>query len=261
MRPETIYCADGNKRFASIAIEAGFTYGAQLPNTIYFTPEFTDQRWKEPDLEKYVEAVAIHRPRLATVLDWERWGQLGEIIQWGHEIAPHVQEAIIIIPKVRKGIEYLPRTIRGVPVRLGYSVPTSFGGTNVNLLEFLGWDIHLLGGSPIVQAQLAGLHLNGNCLVEADRLNVVSVDGNYHQLMAIKYNQFFVPDGSARYAKNRFWPSLKEFYDKKWGDGSNKADAPYKAFGNSCKTIAAMWKGPEEVKRVLLELADERMKE
>lgn len=209
---EVIYCADGNKRFASLSLEAGFTYGAQLPNTVYYDPEFVDQNWNAPDLDRYIKAVAAY------------------------------VEIIIIIPKVRKGIEYLPRTIGGVPVRLGYSIPTSFSRTYVNLTEFLGWPIHLLGGSPIVQSQLAGLHINGNCLIEAPRLNVASVDGNYHQLMATKYNQFFVPDGSARYAKNRFWPTLKEADGQKWGDGSSKADAPYEAFRRSCQAIMEMWR-------------------
>ena len=29
-----IYCAGGNKQFAETAIEAGFLYGAQLPDTV-----------------------------------------------------------------------------------------------------------------------------------------------------------------------------------------------------------------------------------
>lgn len=261
---EIIYCADGNKRFALTAIEENFTYGARLPGTVYFRPQFVDQDWKNPSLDKYIKEIKKYKPRLATVLDWERWSQLGEVIQWGYAIAPYVQEAIIIIPKVRftrTGWQnYIPKKIRGVKVRLGYSVSTGYSGTAVPLTDFLGWDVHLLGGSPMERAKLAGLHLNRNCLlIEAPRLNVVSVDGNYHLKMTTKYNQFCVPDGSARYAKNRFWPTLKEFYGKKWGDGSSKADAPYKAFANSCKTIMAMWQGPEAIRQSLDDLEKERL--
>ena len=118
-----------------------------------------------------------------------------------------------------------------------------------------------MGGSPIEQAYLAGLHhLDGDpLLIDAPKLKVVSVDGNYHQLMATRYNRFFVPDGSAKYARNRFWPTLREFYGQKWGDGSSKADAPYKAFANSCKTIMAMWQGPDAVRQALDELEKEKM--
>ena len=155
--PELIYCADGNKRFAKIAIDSGFTYGAQLPNTVYFKPKFTDQKWRSPNFERYVEAVAKHKPKLATVLDWERWSQLGEVINWGCAIAPYVQEAIIIIPKVRFARtgwqDYIPESIKGVKVRLGYSVFTGFSGTTVPLTNFLGWDLHLFGG----QSYRAGL--------------------------------------------------------------------------------------------------------
>lgn len=243
--PEVIYCASGNKKFAKIAIDYGFIYGSQLPATVYFEPEFVDQDWKSPDLERYVEAVALYKPRLATVLDWERWDQLGAVLRWGWAVAPYVSEAIIVIPKVRfarTGWQaYIPKEICGLEVRLGYSVPTKYAGTSVNLAGFLGWPVHLLGGSPIVQAKLAGLDRTQNRLLDAPALNVVSVDGNYHQHMAVKHNKFFIPDGSARYARDRYWPTLYEADGEKWGDGSKKANAPYEAFRRSCKAIMDMW--------------------
>lgn len=230
--PELIYCSDGNPRFAQIAIEAGFTYGAQLPRTVYFDPEFVDQDWKQPDLEKYTESVKEYRPRMATVLDWERSEQLPEVFIWAETIAPFV-ETIIIIPKVIGGIDKIPHIIGGKPIRLGYSVPTSFGGTQVPIWEFGNRPVHLLGGSPKKQYELSHY------------LNVVSLDGNYHLKMATKYNQFFVFDGSARYASNRWWPTLREVNGGiNWGDGSQNAGAPYEAFERSCKAIIEMWQQP-----------------
>lgn len=229
--PELIYCADGNKRFAEIAIDAGFTYGAQLPNTVYFKPEFTDQNWKDPDLYIYTASVAKYKPRMSTVLDWEFPEQLPTVLAWAETIAMFV-ETIIIIPKVIGGIGQLPKLINNRPVRLGYSVPTSFGGTQVPMWEFGNRPVHLLGGSPKKQFELGHY------------LNVVSLDTNYHCKLATKYNRFFVPDGSARYAKNRWWPTLKEVNNSElWGDGSDTADAPYEAFRRSCKNIVNMWKG------------------
>jgi hypothetical protein len=248
MAIELIYCADGNERLARIAIDTGFTFGAQLPNTVYYPPEFVDQNWKKPDLGRYVEAVRQHNPRIATVLDWEREGQLDEVLAWAEAIAPHV-ETIIIIPKVSGGIARLPRVIGDRPIRLGYSVPTKFSGTSVPLTEFLGWPVHLLGGSPIKQMELAGLFA-GPMFSETPRLDVVSADGNYHQKMATRYNQYFVPDGSARWARNRFWPTLREANGgENWGDGSAKADAPYEAFRRSCDAIMAMWQGANQPPR------------
>lgn len=230
--PELIYCSDGNRRFAQIAIEAGFTYGAQLPNTVYFKPEFVDQNWKRPDLATYLIALAKHRPRLATVLDWEQEEQLSEVLKWAEWVAAYVSEAVIIIPKVIGSIDRLPHAIGGKPVRLGYSVPSSFSGTQVPAWEFGNRPVHLLGGSPKKHYELNRY------------LNVLSADGNYSQRMATKHVQFFDFNGAARYAKNRFWPTLREANGGvNWGDGSAKADAPYEAFRRSCENIMSMWQG------------------
>lgn len=240
MVPEIIYCADGNKRFASIAIESGFTYGAQLPNTVYHPPEFVDQDWRSPDLERYVDAVATHLPRMASVLDLEKMDQIDEVLRWSYAIAPYVRDCIIIIPKVTGAIACLPREIGDVPIRLGYSVPTLFGASSVSLVEFLGWSVHLLGGSPLAQFQLYGD--NGQRrLIEAPRLNIVSVDCNYHQMMAVRYNRFFVCSPNKSY-KDKYWPTIVEADGEKWGDGSNKADAPYEAFRRSSINIMNAWK-------------------
>lgn len=233
-RVSLIYCAAGNERLAQIAIDAGFLYGARLPDTIYHSVYFADQDWRNPNREKYVLALAQHKPALATVLDWERPEQLPEVLQWAEDVAAVVSEAVIVIPKVSGGIELLPRAIGGRRVRLGYSVPTRHGGTSVPLHEFIGWPVHLLGGPPHKQMGLVKY------------LSVSSADGNYAQKMATKYCQFWAP-GDARYARNRFWPTLRESNGGvKWKreetleEGEN-ADAPYEAFRRSCQNIMAAW--------------------
>jgi hypothetical protein len=224
---DLIYCANGNGRFAQIAIEHGYTYGAQLPGTVYFPPEFVDQDWKNPDRERYMTALAEHRPRMASVLDWEYDGQLPEVLAWAEDAAAFV-DTVIIIPKVHNGIARLPRKIASAEVRLGYSVPTNHGGTEVTAFEFLGWPLHLLGGSPGQQMKLA-----------TTGLNVVSADGNMTQMLAIRHCKFWQP-GKRPFANA--WPSLKEAGGGVlWGDGSDKADAPYEAFRRSCKNIMAAW--------------------
>jgi hypothetical protein len=231
IQPELIYCADGNSRFAQIAIDASFTYGAQLPNTVYFPVEFADQNWKAPDRARYMAALAEHKPRMATVLDLERPEQLSEVLAWAEEAATHVLEAVLIVPKYSGAIANLPRRIGGKEVRLAYSVPTKFGGTDVPTWEFASWPIHLLGGSPHRQIYLARQAM----------LNVVSVDGNMATLMATRYCQFWAP-GNARYASNRWWPTMREANNGNlWGDGSSSADAPYEAFRRSCENIKEAW--------------------
>lgn len=223
---ELIYCAAGNRRFAETAIRYGFTFGAQMPNTVYFHPEFMDQNWRKPSRERYMAALAEHRPRLATVLDWEREDQFGEVMAWADEAARYVSEAVIIIPKVIGSVPRIPeRLVNGTPVRLGYSVPTRFAGTEVPLWEIGQRPVHLLGGSPHKQYEFARY------------LNVASADSNYVQSEATKRNQFFAA-GTVDWAKNRRFPLLAESVY-----GFVSEDCPYFAFELSCMNIRALWAG------------------
>ncbi len=167
-----------------------------------------------------------HKPRMASVVDLERPEQLPEVLMWSEEIAPHV-EIIMIIPKYFSSIAKLPRQIGGKKIRLGYSVPTRHGGTSVPVWEFAGWPVHLLGGSPHAQKRLCPY------------MDVVSVDGNMHQLMATKYCSFYDPKKST---KRGYWPSISDYDGQKWGDGTADADAPYEAFRRSCENINRYWR-------------------
>lgn len=210
--PELIYCADGNRRFAEIAIEAGFFYGAQLPKTVYLPLYFADQDFKRPRYADYIVALRRHRPFMASVLDIEERRRMEEYMMRAEEISRYCS-VVMLIPKVVGIIQELPREICGKPVRLGYSVKTKFGGTAVPISEFQDWPIHLLGGSPKKQFQLAR------------EMNVVSADGNYAQKMSL-FNEFW--DGSN-------WRELSEH------GGKVDIDGPYESFRRSCENIMEMW--------------------
>ena len=222
--PTLIYCAGGNKDMAKIAIDAGFKFGSQLPETLYFPIYFADQNWKNPNKERYIAELEIHKPHMATVLDLERQNQLNEVLEWAEEAAQYVK-IVLIIPKFSGAIAQIPRSINGALIRLAYSVPTRYGGTDVPAWEFLGWPVHLLGGSPQRQMELARY------------LDVHSVDGNLHNKMAVQHCQFWTP-GNARYANNRYWPTLREANNGKTWPGNN---AHHEAFKRSCKNIVAAW--------------------
>lgn len=217
------YCAAGVRQLHDIAVAAGFRYGAQLPNTVYSPPEFADQDWKKPNRDRYMDALRLHRPSVATVLDWTSAVQLSEVLSWAEEAAATV-ETVIVIPKVIGGVCRIPERINGKPIRLGYSVRTRFGSTPVPLWEFARRPVHLLGGSPHRQMYLTGF------------LNVVSADSNYIQSMATKYCQFWT-NGDARYAKNRWFPTIREADGERMPD-----DAPYEAFRRSCQNVMQAWR-------------------
>ncbi len=222
---ELIYCADGNWRFAEIAIRTGFLYGARLPHRgLHFPIHFADQDWRKPDREGYMTALDQHRPQVATVLDLECSAQMDEVLGWAEDAARYTSR-VIIIPKASGVVAQLPRRVAGAEVVLGYSVPTSYGGTAIGLWEFDGWPVHLLGGSP--HAQLRLRHY----------LRVVSADGNMMQKMAMRMCAYWVP-GTARRRGNSYWPQLKETGEGDWGK-----DAIYEAFRRSCENVIDTWRG------------------
>lgn len=214
--PDLFYCADGNKRFADIATSHGYRYGAKLPSTVYHWPEFADQEYKKPNRARYMAALAEHKPRIATVLDLERPEQFTEVMDWAEEAAQHVTDTIVIIPKYNGAIDRLPRAIWGKEVRLGYSVPTSYGGTEVPYAEFGERAVHLLGGNPTVQIKLA------------QHLGVLSADTNYHHKFA---------------GKCEVWLNRGRRYRIPLGELglTDKTDAMYLAFRISCVNMWAGW--------------------
>ena len=242
---DLIFCAGGNKRFADIAIEAGFFYGSQLPETVYHAPYLVDQDWKEPNRVAYMDALKFWMPPVATVLDWEVTqarpcadANFKETMCWAEEASQYAG-AIIIIPKVVGVVHRIPRMVGGKPIILGYSIDTGYGGTKCDLSEFAGRDIHLLGGSPQEQMRIwRELHLPGMRLLPFDDSpRVVSVDGNMAQKQAIRRNRVWQAETPKWVSPHRHWPSLQELDGEKWGK-----DAPYEAFRRSCKNIMDEWR-------------------
>lgn len=217
MPPLLIYCADGNPAFARAAVEAEWLYGARLPATVYEEVYFADQDWKKPDLCKYAAAVRQHRPAMATVLDWERDEQLPEVLAWGEAVAPHV-ERVVVIPKVPGRVCDVPSAVGGKAVVLGFSVPTSYGGTTCGLWEFGDRPVHLLGGSPHAQRKLARY------------LNVVSLDGNMTAQQSRK-GRFW----SREKGPNGHWRQLKEAGDHR------TEGVPLECFRRSLRAVRKMW--------------------
>lgn len=212
-----IYCADGNPKFARTAVECGWLYGARLPSTVYEKVHFADQDWKAPDRQAYMKALALHRPHMATVIDFEREGQLAEVLSWAEEAAALV-EKVLIVPKVPDTIELIPEQIGGKPVILAYSVPTSFGGTSVPVWEFGRRPVHLLGGSPQKQIDLSRY------------LNVVSLDGNMAHKQAHRCRFWSRKKGTKGH-----WIQLSE------GGDDRKEEANVEAFRRSLAEIKKCW--------------------
>jgi hypothetical protein len=210
--PVLIYCAGGSRQFSDIAVAAGFAYGCRSDHKPNHPVVFADLDWKRPDLDRHRAFVAEHRPRFAVAPDVLDPAALPETLRYAERLAAHA-ERVIVVPKVDDVVEALPRDPW---LMLGYSVPTKYGGCQLMLGSFAGWDVHLLGGSPVKQLPLAHY------------LRVVSADGN----------------AAARAAA---WG--KVFDGRKWLSSAASAavcpmgpDLPYRAFDLSCRAIVSAWR-------------------
>ena len=216
-QPVLIYCASGNAPFAQAAVDAGWKYGAKLPFTVYQAVYFADQDWRSPDRTAYMRALREHRPHMATVLDWEHPEQLAEVLDWAQEAAQWVRQ-VVVIPKVSGQMYLIPERVGGAEVLLAYSVPTKYGGSPVCLWEFGRRPVHLLGGSPQRQMELATY------------LNVVSADGNMAHQQAHRCRFWSREKGS-----HGHWVQLSEVGDHT-KEGANLA-----AFKRSLRNIQEAW--------------------
>lgn len=243
--PKLIMCVN-HERFHRSARKYGWLAGSQMPAKIEFPLYFVDQDYKRPNRERYMAALERYRPTIATVLDLEFEKQYDEVLSWAYEAAQWV-ERVILIPKISGIIPSLPRSIRGKDVILGFSIPTSYGGTNVPLWEFSDWPIHLLGGSPHKQmAYYCAFHNLPypkwfprylKKFVDSWRglgvsAQVFSADSNQAMKMANGWASFWQVD---RIANKITWVKLREI-----GLGDLK-DAHFRAFDVSAHNIMDAW--------------------
>lgn len=148
-----------------------------------------DNEWHEYDHAAHVAAVAETKPKYATVRDvmtreqCERAGvefyPLEQILDMAAEVAEHADH-VIVIPKY-DCLDKIPEKYV-----IGFSVPTSYGGTPMPASALRGRRVHLLGGSW--KNQRSYLDILGE--------DVVSLDNN-HLLRISGFGNFVFRDGSA----------------------------------------------------------------
>ena len=212
--PLLLYCAGGNRKFAQIALDAGFAYGCRSDYTPLFAPvAFADLNWKRPDRERHLAFVAEHRPRLAVAPDVLALDALADTVRYAGELAQHA-ERVIIVPKAAGVMAGLAQE-REPWMVIGYSVPTKYGGADALMVwELTGWPVHLLGGTPQAQLTLA------------------------------RYMQVYSADGNAAHLAAR-WGSWYDATRNVWTDGAQREPQGegmvYRAFARSCENIIAAW--------------------
>ena len=184
--------------YCCIAVTAGMSYGlrstARVPTCVSLfngrhDVQFIDNDFHDYDHAFHVNYVKQHRPRYATVRDimTERQCQdagiefytLAQVLEFADEMRQYADN-VIVIPKF-DCLYQIPADLV-----LGYSIPTTYGGTPLPIEAFQGRPVHLLGGSW--KQQRNALEILGD--------DVVSVDNNQIQLLA-NAGSYYKHDGAS----------------------------------------------------------------
>lgn len=201
---DLVYTLQGADATCCLAVRAGLQYGVQsggyrlCPYVGYMRGAhkvtFVDNDYFNYNHSVHLAAVKDLAPRYATVrdiMDTDQCKQAGiefyslaQILDWAQELEQFA-EHVIVIPKYDCLDEIPERFI------LGYSVPTSHGGTPLPVSAFAGRRVHLLGGSW--PAQLAHMAQLGD--------DVISLDTNYVQRQAQEWGQYIEMHGEPHQLK------------------------------------------------------------
>lgn len=165
---------------------------------------FIDIDWKNYNFQKHFDAVRLYRPKYTVARDWEKADDLTSILMQADRLLAYA-EKVIVVPKVSEQKYKLLSLIPNY-LMLGYSVPTRYGGTDIEPSFFGDRQVHLLGGRPEKQRELA------------NQLNVISIDGNRFTLDAA-YGDYFLDKKFVRHPlggyKNCLTDSIRNI-DKLW---------------------------------------------
>ncbi len=171
-----------SKRVLDLAQKHGWEVGARYTNLrdvkTFESVAFIDIDWKNYDFERHLAAVKKIRPKMTVARDIEDIQDLDDILNEAAQLQKFCED-VILVPKDKRLINKLHLLPK--EYILGYSVPSKYGKTEIPPEEFEGRKVHLLGGRPDVQRELA------------KKMNVVSADCNRFTLDA-QYGDYFVGD-------------------------------------------------------------------
>jgi len=205
---DLIYTLQGADATCCLAVRAGMGYGIQSKSfrlCPYLDKHkgdahhvmFCDNEYSEYNHERHIKGLAkvveaqgslIKYATVRDIMSPEQceaagieWFSFSQIMRWAKDVQEFA-ENVIVIPKVREVIADIPDKYV-----LGYSVPSSHGGTPLLTDDFRGRKVHLLGGSWRDQIKY-WLDLWDE---------VVSLDNNHCQKIA-QYGSMYWPDGSVK---------------------------------------------------------------
>jgi len=130
---------------------------------------FLDIDWNNYDFGRHLEAAKETKPLITIAQDVEDRSKLSQTLDQAYILKEYCDHVLIVPKDVTLSTdleEQIPKDFL-----FGFSVPTKYGGTNIDPM-FFKRPTHLLGGRPEVQRALA------------EKMPVFSIDGNRFTLDA-----------------------------------------------------------------------------
>jgi hypothetical protein len=157
-----------SNRVLKIAQRFGWLPGARYTNLRHTRGferlGFLDVDWGNYDFARHLDAARLTKPLVTVARDVTHIVELNKIIDEAYALTRFAKR-VVIVPKDPAIADCLLDRVPDIFL-LGFSVPTRYGHTSLPTQSFGNREVHLLGGRPDVQRQLAS------------RLNVVSLECN-----------------------------------------------------------------------------------
>ncbi|AGC34438.1 hypothetical protein HVTV-2_gp68 [Haloarcula virus HVTV-2] len=169
-----------------IAYEYGFKTGGRLDNIDRLAVDgipihFIDMDWHNPEFDRLVEAAKKYEPEYIVGGDYTKHdpshpdSNISLINERAEKLA-QFSENVIVVPHGSNQVDHVPEW-----AVVGYSVPTTYGAAEGELIDYHGRDMHLLGGAPAKQMDM----------IREFGEDIVSIDGNAINKMANVANRYW----------------------------------------------------------------------
>lgn len=169
-----------------IAYEYGFKTGGRLDNIDRLAVDgipihFIDMDWHNPEFDRLVEAAKKYEPEYIVGGDYTKHDPSHpdsniSLINERAEILAQYSENVIVVPHGSNQVDHVPEW-----AVVGYSVPTTYGAAEGELIDYHGRDMHLLGGAPAKQMDM----------IREFGEDIISIDGNAINKMANVANRYW----------------------------------------------------------------------
>jgi len=169
-----------SKRALKVGLKHGWLPGARYTNLRdvrdFIKIGFLDITWNDYDFSTHLKAVKKTQPIFTVAQDIFNIQDAKLSIAQAKHLSDYCDK-VIVVPKDHKHAQELIDMIPNNFV-LGYSVPTKYGKSSIPIEHFDGRPVHLLGGRPDVQLNLAR-YLNVGS-IDCNRFTLDATFGDYY---------------------------------------------------------------------------------